>query len=231
MPSEIARIAEFTKYWKMQFELIELTSALTRLNGAIRIGLATGNMKVDDVVTEMRVLRESVDAELCYRRFVHVPGDKAKVWDELGNSWADVWQKFPDAKIDSEEAVWCYVVGRSTASVFHSMRAAEYGLRALAKKLRVKLLHKGKTHPIEFADWEKVITGINNKISSARLLPHGTRRARMLQLCSDGADHCSYMKDIWRNDISHARKSYNSPEALAVMQRVHDFLGFLAKGT
>ena len=49
-------------------------------------------------------------------------------------------------------------------------------LRAVAKKFHVRLTHKGKNDPIEFADWEKVINGIKNKISSARALAHGAKR-------------------------------------------------------
>lgn len=37
------------------------------------------------------------------------------------------------------------------------------------------------------------------------------------------------MKDIWRNTVSHTRKAYNQPEALAVMERVKDFMRFLAR--
>jgi hypothetical protein len=45
---------------------------------------------------------------------------------------------------------------------------------------------------------------------------------------SDAADHCEFMKDIWRNNVSHTRKAYSDPEAVAVLQRVREFMEFLA---
>ena len=95
------------------------------------------------------------------------------------------------------------------------MRAAEHGLRMLARKLKVKLTHKGKTQPVEYADWEKVIAAIKDKITAARALPHGPKRQERLENLSDAADHCVFMKDIWRNNISHTRKPYTSAEAIA----------------
>jgi len=37
------------------------------------------------------------------------------------------------------------------------------------------------------------------------------------------------MKDIWRNEVSHARKRYNKAEALGVLGRVKEFVEPLAK--
>jgi hypothetical protein len=37
------------------------------------------------------------------------------------------------------------------------------------------------------------------------------------------------MKDIWRNDVSHARKSYTETEARAVIDRMRDFMIFAAR--
>jgi hypothetical protein len=109
------------------------------------------------------------------------------------------------------------------------MRVAEHGLRALAKKLRVALTYKGKHQPIEFADWEKMITAIRNKVNTARETFSGKKRAETIQRYSDLADHCSYMKDIWRNEVSHTRKPYVDREALIVLQRVRGFMGALVQ--
>jgi hypothetical protein len=123
-------------------------------------------------------------------------------------------------------ALW-NLLEQDTASVFHLMRAAEFGLRALARKLRVKITHKGKNCPIEYGDWEKVITEIKNKIASSRTLPAGSKRQAKLEFYSDAADHCVFMKDIWRNNVSHTRRTYSDPEALAVLSRVKGFMDFL----
>ena len=88
----------------------------------------------------------------------------------------------------------------------------------------------GKVQPIEYADWEKIITEIKNKIAQTRALPAGPKKQAKLEFYSDAADHCTFMKDIWRNNVSHARKGYEDYESLAILGRVQDFMKFLAKG-
>jgi hypothetical protein len=140
----------------------------------------------------------------------------------------DVVKLFPGAAQDLNESVKCFVSSRYTACVFQSMRVAEHGLRRLAKRLKVTLTHSGHSCPVEFADWDKVITGIRNKLIAIRQLPQGLKRQTQLEMYSDAADHCTFMKDIWRNNVSHTRKPYLEPEALAVLGRVGDFMKFSA---
>ena len=111
------------------------------------------------------------------------------------------------------------------------MRVAEHRLRILAKKMRVSLdlRHKGHIIPIDHAEWQKVITAIKNKLDTIKALPSGPKRTAQLEKLSDAGDHCLFMKDIWRNAVSHARKPYSEPEAKAAMGRVKDFMTFVAK--
>jgi len=146
----------------------------------------------------------------------------------IGTTWKPVTEKISGTKHDVEEMIYCYMLERNTATVFHAMRIAERGLRRLAKTLRVALIHHGNAQAVEFADWEKIITGIKGKIDVARRsLPPGSRREKRLMMYSDAADHCVFMKDIWRNNVSHTRKPYNASEALGVIERVRDFMIFL----
>lgn len=212
-------------YCRTQCERIELTAALNRImrfEQALRGGITFGEIR-----NQAKILLETIDSELCYRRFAFVPSDKAALLDKIEHDWKKVWSAFDKAQDDTQEAIKCYALGRNTACVFHLMRVAEHGLRRLAKRLGVTLVHKGQNHPLEYADWDKVITGIKNKIAVARTLPHGKKRADTIQFFSDAADHCSYMKDIWRNEVSHARRRYTDVEALAALTRVHGFMELL----
>jgi hypothetical protein len=163
------------------------------------------------------------------RLFFVIPEDVQNYYRQPLKGWETVAIHCKEAVADIEEAAKCYVLDRPTAAVFHIMRVAEHGLRHLAKRLHVQLTHAGRKHPIEFADWDKVITGIKNKIATVRQLPHGARRQAQLELYSDAADHCDFMKDIWRNNISHARRPCKLTEAMAVFERVRDFMTFLSK--
>jgi hypothetical protein len=69
---------------------------------------------------------------------------------------------------------------------------------------------------------------VKKKIDKIRKRPIGPKREADLAMYSDAADHCLFMVDIWRNNISHTRQPYNEPEALAVLERVKDFMKFLA---
>jgi hypothetical protein len=142
---------------------------------------------------------------------------------------------FPNSVIAFREAVpeiadagICYAANLPTACVFHSMRISEHGLRALARKLKVEFASKGKKYPVEYADWTTVLVSIENKIKAIRQKPVGAKKNAELTFYSEAAAHCSRIKDIWRNEVSHTRTRYNATEALAAMTRVAEFMELLA---
>lgn len=69
-----------------------------------------------------------------------------------------------------------------------------------------------------------MISAIQNKIKKIRQRPVGPKREEELQFLSNAADHCEYMKDIWRNELSHTRRWYKKEEALSVINRVREFV-------
>ena len=234
IPAEDIRVADsqmngayvpMLKYIQAQCEFLGLSAALARFqhfNHEIRQGITWAELR-----NQAKVLHEAIHADLCYRRFAFVPTPKAELHDKFALVWENIWKKIPACKEDSERAIDCYALEQNTACVFHLMRIAEFGLRSLAKRLRVKISHKGKTCPIEYGDWEKVISETKNKIAQIRQAPAGPRRQAKLEFYSDAADHCTFMKDIWRNNVSHARKPYDDSEAKAAFDRIQDFMRFL----
>jgi hypothetical protein len=185
-----------------------------------------------ETYSELRVLRQSIEADLEDKWFAFILPEKAELLERAPGEWRDVIQRIPQAKEDIREALYCYALERNTASVFHLMRVAEHGLRILAKRMRVSLdlKHKGHIIPIDYAEWQKVIEAIKNKLTKVSHLPSGPKRAAQLEKLSDAADHCLFMKDIWRNSVSHARQPYSEPEAKAALGRVKDFMIFVAIG-
>jgi hypothetical protein len=183
------------------------------------------------IKTRLDVILEGVLDNLKRRMFMYVPAGDAIYWNNLRQFGNEFVTAFPtEAVMELGEMGNCFVASRATACVFHCMRIAEYGLRKLAKLVNVKLTDKGKLVPVEYATWDKVIQSIRSKITTTRQLSHGPKKARDLQFYSDAADHCEYMKDIWRNEISHTRpRSYNREETLSIINRVRDFVQLLAK--
>jgi hypothetical protein len=184
-----------------------------------------------EACSELRVLRQCIEADLENKWFAFVLPEKAALLESAKKEWKETIDSVPDAEEDVREALYCYALERNTASVFHLMRVAEHGLRILGKRLRVSLAikHKGHVIPIDYAEWQKVIDAIKNKLDKVKHLPSGPKRAAQLEKLSDAGDHCLFMKDIWRNAISHARRPYTPDEAKAALGRVKDFMTFVAK--
>jgi hypothetical protein len=61
----------------------------------------------EQVKTEARVLRETIEKELIHRRFAFVPTAKAEKLDKIDSDWADIQAKFCSAKADIRAAVEC----------------------------------------------------------------------------------------------------------------------------
>ena len=173
----------------------------------------------------LKIIIDGIQNNLNSRAFMFIPTDRAQYWENLELFGEEFILAFPRVAVrEMLEAGNCYAAGRYTACVFHCIRVTEYALRKLARKMKVTVSDKGKTHPLEYADWDKVIQAIRNKIVAIRTFPRGPKKEQKLQFYSDLAEQCEYMKDIWRNEIMHTRRAYNEAEALAVITRVRDFV-------
>lgn len=179
----------------------------------------------NEIETRLDCIIHGIFCNLDSKKFMFVPADQSSYWEnraifgddslvELGNA----------AGFEAVEAGNCYAAGRWTACVFHCMRVAEYGLRKIAQRSKVTLSDNGKRYPLEYGDWSRVIGALRKKIDEMRRLSIGPKKAEALRRYSDLADHCEYMKDIWRNEVSHARRRYSQTESLAVMNRVREFI-------
>ena len=129
--------------------------------------LKSRSVDVSSITVELDHLRAALLLDLKFHKFLRVRPDRRHCVDNAELFGPDVNKAFPKAIEDIRQAGNCMVAECGTAAVFHLMRVAEHGLRKLATRLHVKLTHKGSNHPIEFADWDKVITGIRNEITKS----------------------------------------------------------------
>ena len=187
----------------------------------------TADLRPVVVHTKLRFILDAINATISSRKFFVLSEDEA-VFHGNSKLFGD---SFPEkysihALREALCAGGCYAASQYTACVFHCMRVAEYGLRKLAanRTLRIKLTKKGHPCPIEYATWQDVITAIQNKIKKIRQRPIGVKREAELQFLSSAADHCDYMKEIWRNEMAHTRRWYKKEEALSVINRVKEFV-------
>jgi hypothetical protein len=212
---------------------LSLTQSVKRLKRhTFDLLFACGIPTWTKIANEFEVLRSAIVSEVEDRRFIHIEHARQSIYDEIrsanGES-ARICAVFRRACKDYETSAFCLALDLNTASVFHSMRVAEYGLRALAKKVGVRLTDRGVIQPYEYAEWDKVLTGIKSEITNARALTKGPKRSAQLELLSDAAEHCVFMKDIWRNSVSHTREPYIFEEAHSAFLRVRGFMDFLVR--
>jgi hypothetical protein len=198
---------------------------------SLRDSVASGKERRPGVLhAQLNDVIDGVQHAFESRLFMIVPPSRSPYWETPELFWRGALESFPAAvQGEAVEAGACFAAARWTACVFHSMRIAEHGLRKLARLVGATITHDGKPYPVEFGEWEKIINAIKAKIATIRQTAKDAKRERKLKFYSDAADHCSYMKDIWRNEISHARRRYNEAEALGAMHRVRDFMQLIAK--
>ncbi len=200
-----------------------------------RIWLLRHQLAGDEPFTAAMLAREfqgilhQVMISIAKRKFAYIPPENADYFEQDKLFGEEVYLSFEDARVDIKDAGNSFAAALYTACVFHLMRVAEFGLRSLGKAVGVSIKHTGSMIPLEYGEWDQIITEINTKLEAARRLSRDATREQQLQLYSEANQHCLFMKDIFRNVVSHARKPYIDTEAEGALIRVKDFMQFLAK--
>jgi hypothetical protein len=219
---------------------LQLRASRRRANKELRLSLiAFGDPTWGKIKQELQVFWEILEPEMRDRWLVFIEVDKGEhLSDLLGDPpdasdrkkadpvWAHIWRRFPSTRHDCEEAVYCYVLERNTASIFHAIRVAEIGLRALARRLRVKL-PKGKK--LEWGEWQAILKEMSKKTEAigqtARAGPH---KDESLEFYNGAIGQFTGFKDEFRNQVMHVRKDYDEFDARKSLTRVRDFMEKLA---
>ena len=170
---------------------------------------------------EWKLMTRALYGELESKVFAFVPSHLIVFLDPVIATQVRV--SFPGATTELEQARKAVALGLFTAGVFHAMRAAEIGVRALANYLGVTF-----AFPTELADWQNVQEQIDAKIKAKGQGPRGSAKDEELKFLSESAAQLRYFKDGWRNRVSHARATYDEAQAIALFEHVMDFFGSLS---
>jgi hypothetical protein len=125
----------------------------------------------------------------------------------------DVVDKFPLAVTDIENAGKCLSFLQGTASVFHSMRVMETGLKSLAKLLDIPYA----------PSWESYLKQINNKISEKHKDKTPQWKADEA-LFRDLSGDLQTIKIAWRNPTMLIVRQYTPDEAEEIFRAVRGFM-------
>jgi hypothetical protein len=169
-------------------------------------------------------LMNALQTEIEGRLFLYIPPDRAGFYECEDILLSPVRQAFPSAYNELKEAGTCYATERYTACVFHSMRAAEIGLRALGTDLGVTFPDK----PIEFAEWQNIIEQADSIIRE-RTKGRSWEKDEDRKFYSQAAAQFRYFKDGWRIRAAHARETYNGSQAYSVLTHAREFFETLAE--
>lgn len=161
-------------------------------------------------------IREGIIDEGREHSVLIVPPERSKLFFEEPNPWDQVNAAFPSAADDIASVLLCYMYDENTASVFHSMRILETGLRIFAEALNVSFGTEV---------WHVVLDQIESEIRELeRNWPKGKNKTEFLQFYSTAAKEFRYFKDGWRNYVSHNLTRYDAPQALSTLTHVRDFM-------
>jgi hypothetical protein len=214
-PAEIDR--------RRQEALRDVFCKLTELCGNLDLPVSAAILapKVDDppkTAGELDIIVHAVVTEIESRLFLFVPQHAAKYY-EFDDIVSDkVKDAFPNCSAEIRAAGTCFAAGVHTACVFHSMRAAEIGVRVFGNALQVEL-----KHPIKLSEWGAIQGEIDKKISDIRNLPRTMERDADQRFYSEAAAQLRYFKDAWRVRVAHAREIFTEQQALTVMDHVREF--------
>jgi hypothetical protein len=95
-------------------------------------------VKMESIGYMVKELQSRIQDDLSTQLVFMVPSSNKKFF-KVHQFAAEAVEAFPSAVEDMIESGKCYALGRYTASVMHSARIVEAGLRALAKEINVKL--------------------------------------------------------------------------------------------
>ena len=165
-------------------------------------------------------LNKIIEEDLNDHLFLYVPSDKAGYYNRKDAFGIDVSKKFCSASQDIKDACNCFAFGQYTACIFHLMRIAEYGLRALAKERKVAIKNK----PIEWAEWGTIIKEIDKKIVPMESAHAGPEKDAALSFYHGILGELRGFKNVYRNPTMHPRKMYEEYEAMAALHHVSEFM-------
>lgn len=175
---------------------------------------------------EFKLLISAVRSEMEDRVFVCIPQHLAEYYESSDLISDKVVGAFPKASEEIRVGGTCLAAGLYTACVFHNMRAAEIGLRALAAYRPIKIKND---KAIEFAEWREILDGLGGAARDIENLPNETPdKDALSQFYSEAAAQFRFFKNGWRVRVAHARATYNEPQAKEVIDHVRSFFETLA---
>jgi hypothetical protein len=210
-------ISELSEKLFPQLKCAHIDSAVRRL----KYWASNPPNEWSELNTRARALRDAIDTEMKEYLYYQYPKDKGQKLQTFKPDWETALISFPETKLDAFSATDCWALQQNTASVFHSMRVAEAGLRALARERNVRL---PKNKPLEWGTWQEIIRALDEEIKIIGGKKAGATKDAALAFYSGARADLNGFKDEYRNQVMHVRATYSDFQAHRALTNVHAFM-------
>jgi hypothetical protein len=183
------------------------------------------NMDSSALATQIQTVLESDHSPSQRRVFLILDTERDKLANRTDLFGAAVSAAFPSAQADIREAGNCLAAECNTAAVFHLMRVAEVGLRALARDRRVRLPRK---EPLDSVAWETIVKELEAAGEAIRHYPKTAAQVAQFAFHHGAISQFAKFKSIFRDQVMHARQQFGPDHALRVFEDVRTFMQALA---
>jgi hypothetical protein len=208
----------------------DVWSVCTDVDAVINHDWNVAGVRTDLLARDMKRIRDGIMHQLEAQKFVYIPGPSDQLVANAQVFGEAVYEAFPSARQDVEEAGNAFAFELYTSCVYHLMCATEFAMRALAKDRRIVLTTKaGDAFPADLATWEEVIKGLEKETAKIGNWPRskGEVRSQAQEFYNAAVEELRAIKDAWRNPVMHSRRRYKEKEAKRAMDHVEHFMNAL----
>jgi hypothetical protein len=175
-----------------------------------------GGLEQSRVCHHIESIYVALRGELGALLFKVIPLNRARYNNSGWLKTSIIQSSFPTSFKELERAGICYSLGQPTASVFHSMRALEPSLIALAKPFP----HISPA----YENWQTIIEQIESAVRAIGQQPKSQQKIDDEKFYGAATSHLYFVKNAWRNHVAHARDSYSDDEAVKILSHTLEFI-------
>jgi hypothetical protein len=174
-----------------------------------------GKMDWDRTAHYADMLYGTLQSEIGNILFAAIPRERIEYCKPEWLKDTPIPDKFPTSLKELIRAGHCYALGEPTACVFHSMRAFEPALNALADNFAISYAQE---------NWHNIIQQVEAAIRNLGNQPKSQQKMEDEKFFGNAASALYFVKNAWRNHVAHGRDSYSDDEAFKIMQHTVQFI-------
>jgi hypothetical protein len=226
-PAQRAMAIECVTRTKTILSFVDFPDSCSKIEKSIQYMSTNAVCDASALGTELRNITEFVMMEADKKRFLYVAADRSQYLDKSDLFGEAVTNSFPSAVVDIREAGNCLAAECNTAAVFHLMRTAEWGLRAicshfgLRKAKSIKRSGKAKYTPMSHVDWETMLNQLHPLVDAKiNKTKRGPDKQALQEYYYPILQDIRGIRNAWRNHVMHSRAEYTRLDAAAIFDHV-----------